>query len=143
MIRSNVDGPDDHNLGDDDDEVDAHGDMYSAKQSIHQDIISQKSFKSHKVGPSAVAGDVKIGSREFAGFANAKMGETMHNEPVNNHNKTIFSGVTGKLEVGKLQRQYSRGGKRSAHSVHKNAEQFNRIGDKSMGSFPIDHDEDD
>ena len=118
--------------------------MYSAKHPANQhDIISQKSFKSHKSMkshkvPATGGATGKIGAREFAAFIpHTQMGATVHNDDRHEQTKTIFSGVAGKLEVGKLQRQYSRGGKRSAHSVTKNAEQFNRVGDKSMGSIPF------
>lgn len=68
------------------------------------------------------------------------MGATVHND-TNDNSKAIFSGVAGKLEVGKLQRQYSRGGKRSAHSISKNVDKKlnHRVGDNSMGSMRIDN----
>lgn len=59
-------------------------------------------MKSHKV-PTATGGVGKIGSREFGGFLNAQMGVTVHNEEDSNP-KMTFSGVAGRLEMGKLQR---------------------------------------
>lgn len=67
----------------------------------------------------------KINSRDFGGFNN--MGATVHNDDVAN-NKKMFNGVSDKLEVGQLQRQYTRGGKRSSHSLMKQ-EQHNRVGE--------------
>ena len=127
-------------------QLDAEDDeMYSAKQSNQQDIISQKSFKSHKSMKShkvPTGGGVaeKIHTRDFGGLSHVQMGATVHNE-TNEKSKTIFSGIAGKLEVGKLQRQYSRGGKRSAHSVTKNVDKKlnHRVGEKSMGSMRIDN----
>ena len=57
----------------------------------------------------------------------------------NQHGAKLYSGVSEKLEVGQLQRQYTRGGKRSSGQIIQRQQQHQKqIGEKSVGMIPLD-----